>query len=420
MRILHVHKYFHDEDGASRYMFELMKLQQHAGHTVAPFAMHDARNKTSPWDRYFVSTLDTSRLSLLKVPRTFGRALWSFEAARKMRAMLQAFRPDIVHMHNIYTHLSPSVIAECRKVGVPVVFTIHDYALVSANYALWSKHGPLRLGPSGLLAVARSRFIKGSFFATFVLELIRRVQMSLKLFEKGVERYIAVSDQVKRALLAAGFDSGRVETVTPFAGNLMPDVRVRATRGEREGILFAGRLEAYKGIETFLTAAAGTPSDMFYVAGTGPLEKRVRQAPENVQYLGFLESHELWSRMQQSKAVVMPSIWYEPFGLVALEAMALGTPVVVSDHVGASDRIKDGANGLIFKAGDTSQLIGKLKALLRDTKGQERMGEAAERTARAHGDPVKHVEKIIEIYERVLQEIGHTDNPSNPVGNSKK
>ncbi len=420
MRILHVHKYFHDEDGASRYMFELMKLQQQAGHAVAPFAMHDARNKPSPWEKYFVSTLDTSRLSLLKVPRTFGRALWSFEAAKKMRAVLQAFKPDMVHMHNIYTHLSPSIIAECRKAGIPVVFTIHDYALVSANYALWSSRGSLPLGPSSLFTVARSRFIKKSFFATFILELIRRIQMSFKLFETGVDRYFAVSDQVKRALLATGFDSSRIETVTPFAGNLMSDARVGKVRGEREGVLFAGRLEVYKGIETFLSAAAALPHETFYVAGTGPLEKRVLQASENVQYQGFLQSEALWLLMQRSKAVVMPSTWYEPFGLVALEAMALGTPVVVSDHVGASDRIKDGANGLIFKAGDSTQLMEKLKTLIKDPKSRERIGEAAERTAKAHGDPVKHVERIIEIYEKVLQERGHTDNPVTPVGKSKK
>ena len=422
MRILHVHKYFHDEDGASRYMFELMKLQQKAGHAVAPFAMHDPRNKASSWDSFFVSSLDTSRLRFgLSIFKTLGRALWSREAARKMRALLSAFHPDVVHMHNIYTHLSPSVIAECRKAGVPVVFTIHDYALVSANYALWSKSGPLALGPSDLLTVARSRFIKGSFIATLLLEFIRRIQVSLKLFERGVDRYLPVSENVKRALLATGFNSGRVEVITPFAGNLLPHAMpTTATARERSGVLYSGRLESYKGIETFLLAAQSFPDEQFLVAGAGPLEDKVRNAGGNVRYLGFLNSYELWSTMRTSRGVVMPSRWYEPFGLVALEAMALGTPVVVSDRVGAAHLVKDGANGLIFKAGDSGNLIHKLKKLIADPQLGERLGEAGERTAKAHGDPRKHLEKILEIYDIVLQERGLKDQQRRPAERQQK
>jgi len=415
MRILHVHKYYHDHDGAGRYIFDVMRMQEQAGHIVAPFAMHDPRNKPSAWDKYFVSSLDTSRVGFgIDTLRQTLRAAWSFEARRKMAQMLKAFRPDIVHVHNVYTHMSPSVLAACRARGIPVVMTVHDYALVSANYGLWDGEKSLVPKQLSLLTVARTRFIKGSFLATLVLEAIYRLQKRCKLYDKAIDTYLPSSEFVKNTLVSAGYPSKKMVVLPLFAGNLLdgqmaasPNPSMTGGGGDRKraGVLFAGRLEDYKGIDLFLQAASAFPKTQFYIAGTGPQEADVLEATrhsENLHYLGFLSGADLWAKMASSELVIVPSRWAEPYGLVAIEAMACGTPVLVSDTGGLPEKVKDGVNGLIFKAGDIQDLTSKLKVALKHPKDLERMGEGAFRYAKANADPHKHINRLLEVYESLV------------------
>ena len=431
MRILHVHKYYHTHDGAGRYIFDVMRLQEEAGHIVAPLAMHDPRNQKSAWDKFFVSSLDTKRISfgLNGLFQTL-RAVWSFEAKRQMEAMVKAFRPDVVHVHNLYTHLSPSVLAVCRKYRIPVVMTVHDYALVSANYSLWDGQQPMSPKRLGLLKVARSKFIKQSFLATFILELIYRFQKKLRLYDRAIDVYLASSEFVKRTLVEAGYAADKIQVLPLFAGNLLegamtapPSLPMTVLRdskmtapsnspiagggseGKRAGVLFAGRLEDYKGIDLFLQAASAFPRTQFYIAGTGPEEAAVREAErqsDNLHLLGFLEANELWSKMASSELVIVPSRWAEAYGLVAIEAMACGTPVLVSDAGGLPEKVKDGVNGLIFKAGDIQDLTSKLKAALKHPKDLEKMGQGAFRYAKAQADPYRHIHRLLEVYEGLV------------------
>ena len=413
MRILHVHKYYHDHDGAGRYIFDVMRLQEEAGHAVAIFAMHDARNSPSPWDKYFVSSLDTSRIGYgLDTLRQPIRALWSLEAKRKMQAIVNAFRPDVVHLHNIYTHMSPSVLAVCRSHDIPVVMTVHDYALVSANYGLWDGQQPLTPEQLSITTVAKTKFIKGSALATFALDVIYRLHRTLKLYDRAIEMYLPSSEFVKQTLVAVGYPESKMTVLPLFAGNFLtgdmtapPSLPPTREERKREGVLFAGRLEDYKGIDLVLQAATAFPKTNFYIAGTGPREAEVREAQlrnDNLHYLGFLSSHELWAKMSEVQLVVVPSRWAEPYGLVAIEAMACGTAVLVSDAGGLPEKVKDGVNGLIFKSGDIQDLTSKLKSALKHPQDLERMGQGAFRYAKAHADPRKHISRLFEVYESVV------------------
>ena len=418
MRILHVHKYYHDHDGAGRYMFDVMRLSEVAGHVVAPFAMHDPRNSPSPWDKYFVSSLDTSRIGFgLDGLRQLARAWWSREAYQKISAMLKAFKPDVVHLHNIYTHLSPSVLAACREQGVPVIMTVHDYALVSANYGLWDHDSLTSISArASWLEVAQTRFIKNSFLATALLDGIYRLQRRLGFYDRVIEVYLPSSEFVKKQLVAAGYPEKKIRVLPLFAGNLLghgqgadPLLTSPLSKGEkspqREGVLFAGRLEDYKGIDLFLQAASAFPNVKFYSAGTGPLEGEVIESIHrcpNLSYLGFVSGPELWAKMAEVELVVVPSRWAEPFGLVAVEAMACGTPVLVSDAGGLPEKLKAGANGLIFKAGDIQDLTTQLKIALKNPADLKRMGQGAARFAKAQANPDKHMNQLFEAYAELV------------------
>ncbi len=418
MKIIHVHKYFHSRDGASRYERGLMRLQEEAGHVVAPFAMHDERNEPTPWSEYFVSNLETKHVAFgLNAIRQFFRAAWSREAEKKFTQLLDVFRPDIIHVHNIYTHISPSILAVAKRRNIPVVMTVHDYALLSANYSLWdaSNMRSMDLRDIGVLATARTRFIKGSFLATLLLELVLKAHHAKRLYDGAIAEYTTYSQFVKDVMVGAGFDAKRISVLGAYAEPLMgsyenPPPAKGARRAEpgeeseKEGVLFAGRLESYKGVQTLLESLRYLPSTVrIKIIGTGPDEERLKTfigKDHRVEFLGFVPGNELWSLMKQSAAVVVPSLWNEVYGLVALEAMCQGTPIIVAKSGGLPEVVGDSDAGIVVPPGDAHALARAIERVLDSSERQEAMRQAALNRARAIGDPQEHLAKIMEIYSR--------------------
>ena len=140
MKILLANKFLYRRAGAEVYVLDLARALERAGHQVAFFAMKDSRNIQTPWSKYFVDEIHYDRSDgLLEDVRKVGHMIWSVEAAKKFRALLADFKPDVVHLHNIYHHLSPSIVQEAKRAGIPVVQTLHDFKLICPNYRLFTK-----------------------------------------------------------------------------------------------------------------------------------------------------------------------------------------------------------------------------------------------------------------------------------------
>lgn len=407
MRIVHVHKYFHSRDGASRYERGLMRLQEEAGNAVAPFAMHDDRNEPTPWSEYFVSNLETKRAVIgVSAFRQTARALWSREAEKKFDRMLEVFRPDVIHIHNIYTHLSPSVLAVAKRRKIPVVMTVHDYALMSANYSLWdeSRMRSMDLNDIGILATARTKFMKGSFLATLVLEMILKIHHAFKCYDSAIAQYTTYSNFVKEVMVRSGIDEKKISVLHAFAEPLMhSDVSI-PVKAKEPFVLFAGRLESYKGVHVLLESLRYLPSTIrVKIIGVGPDEQRLKSMigkDHRVEFLGFVPGAELWKLMAQAAMVVVPSIWNEPYGLVALEAMCQGTPIIVAKSGGLPEIVGESDAGIVVPAGDPRALARAIERVLDDPDRAKVMGRAAYERARAIGNPQEHLAKITEIYSR--------------------
>lgn len=398
MRIVHAHKYFHRRDGASRYEVELMRLQEEAGHVVAPFAMHDPRNDPTPWSKYFVSSLETRELGGIGDHfRQLARAFWCTEAQEKMGRLLDVFRPDVVHAHNLYTHLSPAPLAECKKRDIPVVLTVHDYAMISANYGLWSPRGPIS-PTSGLLKVASTKFIKGSFAATFVLDAVYRLQRMLKLYDRAIAKYLVSSTFMRDAMISVGYDARKIVHLPLFVDG--PDAGERSLKPY---VFFAGRLEAYKGVDVLIKAMKKLPELTLKIAGTGPDEARLRSLVtkgQRVEFLGFVQPERVRELMRDATAVVVPSVWYEPFGLVALEAMRVGAPVIVSKTGGLAEVVEDRLSGLVVPPGDERALAKALQCLVDDPGLSCEISQNARKRAQTLGNPQLHLAKIVDLYSK--------------------
>lgn len=402
MRILQVHKYFHERDGAGRYMLSLMRLLEAEGHTTAPFAMRGRLNAPTPWEKYFVSPMSTAHVGRgIAALRQLGRALWSREAARKLDAMMYAFQPDVLHVHNIYTHLSPSVLAAARRRGVPVVMTVHDYALMSADYALWDGDHALPFALPSLWTTMRTRFVKQSALATLASEIVRRVHTTVHAYDGVIDHYLAPSMCIKKALLMIGIDEPRITVAYPPVA-----LPAEAARHDEGYVLFVGRLEAYKGVATLIDAMRAHPNTRLRIVGDGE-ERTALEAlagdMHNVTFVGFLQGEALWAEYAGARVLVVPSLWYEPFGLVALEAMARGVPTIVSNRGGLPEIVEDGVSGLVFRAGEAGELAQKIGLVLADAGLAERLGRAGRVRAGKIGDPKAHTNTILAVY-RGLQE----------------
>jgi len=403
MRIIHVNKYFCLRDGVGRYMLGLMKLQEQAGHQVVPFAMHYPKNNPSPWSGYFVSELKTE--SGVSHPfRLVHRALWSREAKRNMARLIQDFKPDVVHVHNIYTHLSPSVLAACHEAGVPVVMSVHDYALVSTNYSLWNRGQPMDLNHLGLFATARTRFIKGSFLATFVLDVINRYHRLRGFYRKYVDVFLANSQFTAELLECAGISSEHTQVMYPFLDEAL--LQEQEGGSDDGSVVYFGRLVDYKGVDVLIDAMRTFPQTPLRIVGSGPQEQELRERAQdmpNVRFDGFLANDQLWDVVRRARVVVVPSLWYEPFGLTALEAMALTRPVIVSDRGGLPEIVEDDVSGRIVPAGDVERLAEALKSFLYDATYASSLGEAARGRALEIGDPERHAKRMLKIYQQVMR-----------------
>lgn len=408
MRILHAHKFFTDRDGAGRYMTGLMRVQQAAGHVVAPFATHDPRNAPTPWAKYFAPAFASSAVAPgLGALRQVAHAAWSTGAAKAMGNILDVFVPDIVHVHNIYTHLSPSVLAACARRDIPVVMTVHDYALVSANYALWGGDAPLRGdGVPSFFAVASSRFIKDSVAATAALELVARAHRATGAYTRHIAAFVVPSRAVGARLEKAGIPASRLHVIAPLSEP--PREVVRRDKGY---VLFVGRLERYKGAHVLLEAMRAFPEVPCWIVGEGSEREALElQATgmRNVRFTGFLSGEALWDAYAGARVAVVPSVWDEPFGLVALEAMHREVPVVVSDRGGLPDIVEDGKSGLVHGGGNARDLARCLGVLFSGNARAAAMGRAARTRAGEVGDPGRHLAAIMALYERVF-----VDNSSN-------
>lgn len=405
MRILHIHKYFHDRDGASKYELSLITKSQQLGHDTAVLAMRSADNFPSPWEKYFLDEIKSDRGGLAVSLRQLFRAFWSVEAYQKTRAIIADFKPDIIHLHNIYTHLSPAVIFAARDCNIPMVMTVHDYALCSANYALWDEKNNQPLTPPvSIWKTAQTKFIKDSFLRTFALDLIFKLQHLFGWYQKNIFQFLTYSYAARAHLIASGFEARQISVVgAPIENKLLATHNLAPS--ERRGVIFVGRIESYKGIDLITKLAALLPQVPFAIVGSGSqfgdLQAASSQLP-NLTIYGHLSRPQVYELLSRSRVALVPSLWPEPFGLVALEAMALGTPVIVSDQGGLKEIPEPNLSGFVLSPSDLKSWASAIKTLVNDDSAFASLSQSAQARAKQIGEENQHYSKIVDIYRQAV------------------
>lgn len=397
MRVLLANKFFFRNGGSEVVMFQERDFLLRSGHEVIDFSMQDARNFESGQSAYFIQAQDYRSGGAGKVKSALS-LIHSAEAMRKIASLIDDTGPDIVHCHNIYHQLTPSIIGAAKAKGVPVVLTLHDSKSVCPSYTRLSQGKPCSACLDGDFSnVVKQRCADGSLGKSALLYLEAVIQRWMGNYEQ-VDRFIAPSQFMRDSVLHR-FRNDQVTLL--YNGIDMKSLHVSET--DSGHVLFLGRLSAEKGVETLLKAhAKSTGKWPLRIAGTGPLAEDLKHRYPDAEFLGHLSGETLRRTIAEAAVIVLPSECFENCPMSILEAMACGKPVVGSRMGGIPELVVDGATGKLFTAGNSDELRTVLDELMFDAARRHDMGKNARVRAELEFDLEHHNHRLMEIYLSVL------------------
>lgn len=402
-RILQVNKYHYPRGGSERVYFDLSGLLAEAGHGVMHFSMAHPENLPSPCAGHFVCNVEYGRGGPLRKLRDAARVVYSAEARDKLDALLDAHPVDLAHLHNYHHQLTPSILPVLKRRGVPVVHYVHDLKVVCANYRMLTHDGVCERCKGGRYYQGfLHRCTKGSAVASFV-NMVEMYAHATLGYPGLVDRYVTPSAFYRDKLVEFGFDPERVRHV-PYAVDV-DSFQPADTPGEF--LLYLGRLSQEKGLYTLLAAAAKRPDIPLKLAGTGPMRGELeaeckRLGLHHVAFLGHQPPEAVRELLRECRAVVLPSEWYEAFGLCLVEAAATGRPAIGARIGGIPEVVRDGETGQLVPPGDADALAEAMARLWGDPARARDLGQAARARAEREYHPRVFLERILALYGELL------------------
>lgn len=335
------------------------------------------------------------------------------DALAKFRCVVSGFRPDVVHVHNWFPTLSPSIFNICRRQGIPAVHTVHNYRLLCINATLF-RDGHVcedcvgtMLRTPGIVHSCYRDNLAGSAVATAGMV----AHWSIGTWRRSVDRFIALTKFASHKMIDGGVPGDKIAVKPNFV-----DPDPGAGFGHGGYFLYAGRLTEEKGLRVLLECwREGRDLPLLKIAGTGPLESEVRQAAaalHNLEWVGRRSSEEVLQLMRDAYALLCPSQWYEGMPRVVIESLAVGTPVVASSIGSYPEMIVDGQSGALFPPGDAQALHIRLRELL-DSGSLTAMRTQARQCFKSSYTGEKNFTLLLNVYRSVL--LARRMAPASPV-----
>jgi len=305
--------------------------------------------------------------------------VWSRRWYNEFSALLQRTKPDIVHIHNFFPLISPSVYYACRKAGVPVVQTLHNYRLLCPAATLYRDGNVCEeCLQHGLMRGVRYGCYQGSKAGTSALAMMLTVHRRMRTWAKMVDCYIALTEFSRRKLIDGGLPAAKIRVKPNF---VLPDPGMRERRGQYA--LFAGRLVKPKGWPTLLAAWKQLRQPIpLVIVGDGPdraeLESLLKDpALSSVSYRGRVAHDAMIEAVKGARFLVFPSEWYEGFPVTIAESFACGVPVICSRLGSMQEIVADGRTGLHFRPTEADDLAAKVEWAWNHPEQMEAMGRGA-------------------------------------------
>lgn len=402
MKILVCHNYYKVRGGEDQCFEDEIAQLESNGHTVIPYI----RNNES-----------IDRKNQLSVALNTA---WNRKSYREMRSLLREHKPDILHITNTFPLISPSVYYAAEVERTPVVQALHNFRLLCPDAFLCrdSKVCEKCLTKKFAWPAIQHKCYRGSRAGSFAVSSMLAAHRLMGTWKKKVHLYYTLTEFSKSKLLHLGVDPDRI-AVKPNCVHPDPGVG----QGDQEFALFAGRLSQEKGISALIEAwEKHSPNIALKIVGDGPLADKVNAAAianPLIEWLGRKPFTEVLELMGRAKVVVVPSVFYETFGRIIIEAYSSATPVVASRIGAMQELILDGETGYFFEPGNSEDLMAKVKAVLSDESARQQMRAAARDEFESKYTFDHNFQMLIDIYEQAIINAGYDEDRIAEIQQSK-
>ena len=391
MRILLANKFYYRRGGDCIYMLNLEQLLNAHGHETAVFAMQYPDNLPTPWSKYFPSEIRFSPGP--GMVEAFLRPFGTREVKRKFNALLDDFKPDVVHLNNIHSQLSPIIAELAHKRRIKVVWTIHDLKLLCPRYDC------LRNGTSiceecftDKHKVLEYKCMKSSRTASF-LAYREALKWNRRRLEDCSDLFVCPSQFMADKMAQGGFCKKKLHTLCNFID--VEKCKKSSYTEKEDYYCFIGRISHEKGVQTLIEAANQLPYRLKIIGG-GPLEEKIKSlANPNIEFMGFRQWEEIKEMAGRARFSVIPSEWYENNPLSVIEAQCLGTPVLGARIGGIPELIEEGVSGLCFESKNVEDLKDKIKDMFAASFDYNTIA----RTAQTRYNSEAYYQKLIGLYK---------------------
>ena len=386
LRILIIHNAYQQAGGEDTVQRNEAELLRRAGHIVESLIV--SNDNISSYKSRITTALAASY-------NLGGKALVS--------GAINRFRPDVVHVHNTFPRLSPSVFDACSKAGVPVVWTLHNFRITCANGILLRSGLPCEdcVGNAPLSAI-RHRCYRGSAIGSASVAAMIWTHQLRGTWHSKVDRFIALTHFARDKFIAAGLPSERIVVKPNFSED--PLAEVEDVPVERRGALFVGRLSAEKGVDVLVDAWRDMGA-LLTIIGDGPQRPALEaKAGSEVQFLGHHDRAYVQNAMRRAALLVVPSVWFEMYPMTVVEAMACGTPVVASRIGALAEIVQEGVTGFHFSPGDAHDLSCVVRHVLANPEEMARIGANARSYYKDKLAPEANIVALERIYNEVIEQ----------------
>jgi len=400
MKLLSLNTYHYRRGGADAVFLDHDELFRKLGWETAVLAMQHPRNSISPWSEYFVDELEFGHAyNPWKKIVMASKVIYSFEARKKLSRLLDKFIPDVAHAHCIYHHLSPSVLSLLHERGIPTVMTAHDLKLACPAYKMLNRNGICeRCKHGNLLHVAIHRCVQDSFAVSALVAVESMAHKLFRLYRKNLDKIIVPSQFFRTKFTEWGWPEEKFVHIPNFvrADEYTPQFK------PGDYFLYFGRLAPEKGVDTLIKAAIQA-NVRLRIAGTGPDERRLinlAASSPRIEFMGYCAGEDLKMLLRESRAIVLPSQWYENAPMSILEAYASGKPVIAANIGGIPEMVLEGQTGYLFESGNADELAGRLAHTngLPDGRIAE-IGKQARAYVATAFTPARYTQDMLRLYQ---------------------
>ncbi|MCC9608049.1 glycosyltransferase [Blastopirellula sp. JC732] len=385
MKVLLCHGYYTQRGGEDLSFEDEARILARSGHTVL---------------QYTIDNKEAERMGKLSLARNM---LWNKRTYRDVQNIVRSERPDVVHCTNTFPLMSPSVYYACRETKTPIVQSLRNYRLLcpAFNFLRDGKVCEACLQKSFAWPAVRYGCYRNSRSASAMVAATYGLHRLLGTWSARIDMYFTLTQFARQKFIDGGIPA---EKIMVKANCVDPDPGQGAGQGGY--VIFVGRLSEEKGLPCLLEAWRKSPDlPRLKIVGGGPSASLVQAAAESdprIEQVGPLSQPEVMKLVGDASLLVCPSIWYETFGRVIIEAYATGTPVVASDLGAMSELIEDGITGHRFVAGDADDLAAKVRMLLDRNDLQTTLRRAARAKYEQTYTPQHNYQRLIEIYEAAI------------------